>query len=73
MSARNQADTIRTLDEWRSAKRLKHQHDAVENVKKMAFIQAALADGWSWIRIGVALDQTATASRRWHDRNKAEV
>lgn len=41
-----------------------------ERIAVVNYITHALADGWSWNRIGEKLDISGTAARRYYNRNK---
>lgn len=41
-----------------------------ERLATVTFMDAALANGWNWTRIGGALGITATGARRYYQRNR---
>lgn len=61
-------EALRRLDLWRAADAELTRVQSTEAVRKRHFIEAARSANWSWTRIGVSLNQTATAARRWYDR-----
>lgn len=70
MSASAEAAVTGRLYEARQARQLLSNARTSERDATVTFVDEALLSHWTWERIGTSLGITATAARRYYQRNR---